>query len=253
MNLQKLISYLLPAGNFSELIPVIANVFFGMPLPLSTFLMITICVCTDLFGSLVIIYEEPEADIMEHGPRNSHTDYLLSFRVLIHACLFIGVLETISAFTMYFLFWSHNGLSPDQLIFAWDFSNSNGYAGHTADELIDLTNQSQSVFFVTLVVCQLGNLLSARKYTPYSIDMGSRLKKFWNNPKQFKRFAKFYSFAFLAEIFWALIFTEIPFFHYYLSTAHVPFQYWLSAVGFSCAIFACEELRKLVIYSTTKK
>ncbi|KAF5005794.1 hypothetical protein FDECE_7773, partial [Fusarium decemcellulare] len=34
-NLQKVISYLLPAGSWSEIWPVILNVFFGVPLPLS--------------------------------------------------------------------------------------------------------------------------------------------------------------------------------------------------------------------------
>ena len=44
-NLQKGIGYLLPAGSWSEIWPVILNVFFGVPLPLSSFLMIIICVC----------------------------------------------------------------------------------------------------------------------------------------------------------------------------------------------------------------
>ena len=51
-NLQKVISYLLPAGSWSEIWPVLLNVFFGVPLPLSSFLMIIICVFTDLFLSL---------------------------------------------------------------------------------------------------------------------------------------------------------------------------------------------------------
>jgi len=38
-NLKKVCLYLLPAGSFSELTPVLANIFFGVPLPLSSFLM----------------------------------------------------------------------------------------------------------------------------------------------------------------------------------------------------------------------
>lgn len=48
-NLQKVISYLLPAGSWSEIWPVLMNVFVGVPLPLSSYLMIIICVFTDLF------------------------------------------------------------------------------------------------------------------------------------------------------------------------------------------------------------
>lgn len=41
-NLKKTIAYLLPAGSFSELWPIVTNVLFGMPQILSSFLMIVI-------------------------------------------------------------------------------------------------------------------------------------------------------------------------------------------------------------------
>lgn len=41
-NLKKVISYLLPAGSFSEFWPVMASVAFGLPQILSSFLMIII-------------------------------------------------------------------------------------------------------------------------------------------------------------------------------------------------------------------
>ena len=39
-NLREDIGYLLPGGSWSEIWPVLLNVFFGTPLPLSSFLMI---------------------------------------------------------------------------------------------------------------------------------------------------------------------------------------------------------------------
>ena len=45
-NLRKVILYLLPAGSFAEVIPILANIFLGIPLPLSAFLMICICILT---------------------------------------------------------------------------------------------------------------------------------------------------------------------------------------------------------------
>ena len=62
-NLQKFIAYLLPAGSWSEIWPVLLNVFFGVPLPLSSFLMIIICVFTDLLLSLSLIMEKEEFDL----------------------------------------------------------------------------------------------------------------------------------------------------------------------------------------------
>ena len=44
-------------GSFSEATPIIANVFLGMPLPLSSFLMICICMLTDVSGSVTLVYE----------------------------------------------------------------------------------------------------------------------------------------------------------------------------------------------------
>lgn len=63
-NLKKVLCYLLPAGTFSEILPVLAFVFLGMPQPLSTFLMIVICVGTDMCGSLGLVNEHAELDIM---------------------------------------------------------------------------------------------------------------------------------------------------------------------------------------------
>jgi sodium/potassium-transporting ATPase subunit alpha len=246
-NLQKLISYLLPAGNFSELLPALANVFLGMPLPLSTFLMIVICVFTDLFGSLSLMYEHPEADIMEHGPRDRRTDSLLSMRVLTHACLFIGVIESTAAFFMYFWFFSRNGVSPGDLMFAWDFADSDGYAGLSADELVSLLNTSESVYFVTLVVCQLGNLLAVRKSAPYFIGFGARIKDFIQDPKKYKKFFTLYIAACIAEISWALVFTQGAAFQQIFFTTPVTYEYWLCAFGFSAGVFLMDEFRKLFV------
>ena len=46
-NLQKVIGYLLPAGSWSEVWPVLINTFLCAPLTLSSFLMVIICACTD--------------------------------------------------------------------------------------------------------------------------------------------------------------------------------------------------------------
>ena len=54
-NLREDIGYLLPGGSWSEIWPVLLNVFFGTPLPLSSFLMIIICCFTDLFPCLSLI------------------------------------------------------------------------------------------------------------------------------------------------------------------------------------------------------
>ncbi|KAG6839284.1 hypothetical protein H0H93_005722, partial [Arthromyces matolae] len=67
-NLQKVIAYLLPAGSWSEAWPVVLNVFLGVPLPLSSFLMIIICCFTDLAPCLSLIMEKEEFDLLTLPP-----------------------------------------------------------------------------------------------------------------------------------------------------------------------------------------
>jgi sodium/potassium-transporting ATPase subunit alpha len=99
--------YLLPAGSFSELWPVLVSVVFGLPQPLSSLQMISarrasisgnlcltartvICVGTDVFPALTMVYEGPEADLLSRPPRNLKRDRLASPQLLCHAYLFIG-------------------------------------------------------------------------------------------------------------------------------------------------------------------
>lgn len=50
--------------------PVAVNVLLGLPLPLSAFLMIYICVITNIVPSISLIFETPEADLLKQPPRN---------------------------------------------------------------------------------------------------------------------------------------------------------------------------------------
>jgi len=58
-NLRKVIVYLIPAGTFAEILPVLINIFLGTPQTLSSFQMIIICMLTDLFPSLALMNEAP--------------------------------------------------------------------------------------------------------------------------------------------------------------------------------------------------
>lgn len=101
-NLRKSVLYLLPAGSFSELMPVLVNIFFGafrfvfslntfsidvlilsarlsialgLPQVLSNIQMLIICCITDVLPALSLVYEKPEADLLLRKPRfvASHT------------------------------------------------------------------------------------------------------------------------------------------------------------------------------------
>lgn len=154
-NLKKIIAYLIPAGSFSEATPIIANVFLGMPLPLSSFLMIIICMFTDVFGSITLVYEKCEEDVMCRPPRNVKTDKLVDFRLMRYAFFQIGMYESLVGFFMYFFAvkeFSQHSIRPKHLVFAWErFTLEGEYAGvQTLAERTDILFHGQTAFFVAL-------------------------------------------------------------------------------------------------------
>ncbi|KAG6894064.1 hypothetical protein C0992_007605, partial [Termitomyces sp. T32_za158] len=104
-NMQKIIVYLLPAGNWSQVMPVFMHSYLGLPPPLSAFLMIIICCFTDLLPCLSLIVEEEEFDLLTVPPRNHPKDRLFNLRICTHAFLFIGMMETVIAHAMFFLYY----------------------------------------------------------------------------------------------------------------------------------------------------
>ena len=68
-NLKKTVLYLLPAGTFCELWPILFTVFFGLPQILSSIEMIIISMLTDCVASMSLIKEKPEADLLLRMPR----------------------------------------------------------------------------------------------------------------------------------------------------------------------------------------
>ncbi|CRK31552.1 hypothetical protein BN1708_018761, partial [Verticillium longisporum] len=101
-NLKKTVAYLLPAGSFSEFWPVMANVLFGLPQILSSFLMIIICLFTDAAAAIALAYEAPEADVLVRKPRVPGKDRLVDWKLIAQAYGVVGMLETLASFAMAF-------------------------------------------------------------------------------------------------------------------------------------------------------
>lgn len=84
-NLKKSIAYVL-SSNIPEIMPFITFIIFGIPLPLSTVLILCVDLGTDIFPGVSFAYEEAELDIMTRLPRMPHehlvTKKLLTFSYL---------------------------------------------------------------------------------------------------------------------------------------------------------------------------
>lgn len=80
-NLKKSITYAL-AINIVELYPVLLFILFQIPVPLSSILMMVICVGTDMAPAISLAYEQGEMDIMERMPRNAKRDHLVTAKLV---------------------------------------------------------------------------------------------------------------------------------------------------------------------------
>ncbi|ETO20202.1 Na+/K+ transporting ATPase subunit alpha [Reticulomyxa filosa] len=69
-NLKKAIAYIL-SSNIPELIPFLLTQMIGLPLPLTTVMILMIDLGTDIAPSIAMAYEEKESDIMHRPPRNA--------------------------------------------------------------------------------------------------------------------------------------------------------------------------------------
>ncbi|KAI9924074.1 hypothetical protein ASPWEDRAFT_38538 [Aspergillus wentii DTO 134E9] len=239
-NLQKLIAYLLPAGSWSEIWPVLMNVFFGFPLPLSSFLMVIICVFTDLFLSLSLIMEKEEFDLLSLPPRKHKKDHLINLKIYGQSYLFIGVMEAFCAHSMFFLYmYKAAGIPFHALAFAFD-KYSDGFYGHSQAELTHFNNVGQCVYFVTLVILQWGNILSVRN---------KRLSILQADPIRQKRRNPWLPMAMVISLAIAIFVTEVPGLHTLFNTAPVPLEFWFIPLGLALGILFMDEFRKLLVRS----
>eukprot|EP01097_Dermamoeba_algensis_P002438 TRINITY_DN1964_c0_g1_i1.p1 TRINITY_DN1964_c0_g1~~TRINITY_DN1964_c0_g1_i1.p1 ORF type:complete len:1106 (-),score=300.09 TRINITY_DN1964_c0_g1_i1:113-3430(-) len=234
-NLKKVILYLLPAGSFSELLPILANVFLGLPLPLSPFLMIVICVGTDVFPALAIVNETAESDLMKQPPRGVTGERLVNFQLYGQGYCFLGIIESLAGFTMFFWYMSaYGGFGISDLFFLYD-KYTDGYGGKTQDQLNDLLWTAQTIFFVALVSVQLGNLMCTRTRT---------LSFFQHNPLAEKTKNSSLLSAIGITLTIAIFVVYIPIFQNVFNTRPIPVQYWFVPYCFSLLLFGLDELRK---------
>src|SRR5271155_253829 len=204
-NLKKVIIYLLPAGTFCELWPILFPVFFGLPQPLSSIEMIIISMLTDCIASLSLIKEKPEADLLLRPPRRPSKDRLTNLKLLCQAYFFIGVPMLVCTCSMAFRVFSQAGIPFSNL---WmSYGTIRDAAGNPVDpaDFQDILYRAQSTYFLTLVLTHYGTLMMIRT---------RRLSIIQHPPIGSKRTRNLYLFgAMLITISMMLLFLLTSFFH----------------------------------------
>ncbi|KAK0497548.1 hypothetical protein EDD18DRAFT_1352394 [Armillaria luteobubalina] len=229
-NLRKSILYLLPAGSFSELMPVVLNVLTGVPQALSSFQMIIICVFTDVSPALSMVNEKPEADLLLRPPRDRKKDRLINWRLLLHAYFFLGMIEAVTSMVGAFYFrFQRNGIPFSELWLK--------YGGYDADpDLVkELTNKAQSIYFYNLVMMQWFNLLATRT---------RRLSLFQQNPLGSNTRNIFIFPAMAVALTIACFFSYIPWFQQVLLTRGVHVEFFFLPIAYGIVMLFLDEVRK---------
>tara|TARA_Y100000310_G_scaffold244242_1_gene248933 strand:+ start:2410 stop:5076 length:2667 start_codon:yes stop_codon:yes gene_type:complete len=143
-NIKKFITYIL-TSNVPQILPFIAFVLLGIPLPLTVVLILAIDLGTDLLPALGLGKEKAESDVMKYPPR-SRKERLLTRQLLIVSYGIIGVLQAIAGFFSYFVVLFMGG---------WTFGESLAFND-------PLYLKAVTAFFASIVICQIPDVLVCR-------------------------------------------------------------------------------------------
>ncbi|KAJ3134513.1 hypothetical protein HK100_003558 [Physocladia obscura] len=264
-NLKKVILYLMPAGTYTEFIAVILNVFFGMQIPLNSYLQVFFSIFNDVSMSISLMFEKPEADLMLRKPRNARTDRLTDWRFFLHIYGFIGLMFWISTLSCFFIFMKQNGISASSLVFAFD---GWGYSGDSLQFVLnnsppspdgvpyDITNSTliggldgqttltqlvfsgNSVYYICLLFLQFGGVLATRN---------RRMSIFNSNPLwgPRKNLLILAGMAFSLSCGFLNVFT--PGIQSLFGTGLIPVEFWFLPLAFAFTALMMDELRKLIV------
>jgi sodium/potassium-transporting ATPase subunit alpha len=115
-NLKKSITYTL-TSNIPELTPFLVFIIIQCPLPLTTILILLIDLGTDFVPAVSFAYELPELDIMNRMPRNPKFDSLVTAKVIFHAYVTNGFVQSFVAFYTWLNVLSDYGIKPTTTLF----------------------------------------------------------------------------------------------------------------------------------------
>ena len=241
-NLKKVCLYLMVGGTYCEMWPVLVNVFFGVPLPLGSFEMITVSIGTDILDALALVQEQPEAAIMTRPPIDRRTAHLVDWRVVVQAYGLLGSICTFSAFLCQFWYYQSKGLHPNCLFFAWNWGVDDPYTC-SADSTVSVsladqlafTSTAQSIYFVSLIIVNWFQMFATR--TRYASLL--QHNPLWGPGKNLWLFA-----SVGVGIGVAVFVLNVNWFNATFGTEPVPIHYVSPAIGFGALLLLVDELRK---------
>jgi sodium/potassium-transporting ATPase subunit alpha len=153
-NIRRFIGYVL-TSNVPEILPYIAFVLLGIPLPLPVLLILAIDLGTDMVPAIALAVEPAETDVMARPPRPRNAR-LLSPALLLSSYGLWGLIESAAGFAAYVFVLLGGGWAP----------------GETLARSDPLYGQAIAAYFAAVVICQVANVLVWRTRTESVIRKG---------------------------------------------------------------------------------
>jgi len=143
-NIGRFIAYVF-ASNVPELVPFLASVLLGIPLPLTVLQILAVDLGTDMIPALGLGTEAPEPGLMDRPPR-PRRQRLFSLRVFLRSYLFLGLLEAVLSLAAYF--WAYT-------VRGWTWGTPMAASG-------PVYQAATTMALAGIVACQVGNVLACR-------------------------------------------------------------------------------------------
>lgn len=215
-NIKKFTTYIL-SSNIPEIIPYIAYMILGIPLPLTVVQILAVDLGTDMLPALALGAEPPEPGILKRPPR-SVRERLLSMTLIARAYFFLGPIEAIAAMAGFFWFLSLNG---------WQWGGK-----LPSDSILYL--QATTVCLTGIIVTQIANVFVCRSrvLSVFSISL-------WIN--------KFLIAGVAVELAIILLIVYTPQGNILFGTNPLPLAVWAFLLPFAFLLLVFEEARKAIV------
>ena len=215
-NIRKFLTYIL-SSNIPELVPFLAFALLKIPLPLTIILILAVDLGTDMLPALGLGAGKPEPGSMTQPPR-PRKERLLDWRLLIHAYLFLGILEAIVSMSAYF-FVLHGG--------GWHW-------GESLEAYDSLYLQATTACFSAIIVAQIVNVFLCKTpgRTVFSGQMFDNHIILW---------------GIALEIALVLVIVYTTWGNVIFGTAPIALEVWLFVLPLALGMLLLEELRKVVV------
>ena len=153
-NLRKFVTYIF-SSNVPEILPFILTALFNIPLALTVRQILAIDLVTDMLPGLALGTEKPEPDIMQRKPRRQNQP-LIDRGLMMRAFLWLGPIETILAFSGFFLVYALSGSS------AWPIDFQALVPALGSLEASPTLLLAVTVYHAGVVLAQAGNAFASR-------------------------------------------------------------------------------------------